>query len=519
MTLATLAAALDISPDPGRLWAAAAVAAAWLALCGLVALSHWRGARQSAGAAGRLAAGAGDRAAMLVAFASQTGFAEEIAWRTADALRAAGTPVRLAPLGQLDGAALAVAGRALFVVATTGEGDAPDSAAGFARRVLAGSAPLAGLRYGVLALGDRSYAQFCAFGRRLDEWLRRHDATRMFETVEVDDGDAGALGRWRDHMAALGAVAQPVEAGGWEPWRLVERRLLNPGSAHPAWHVALAPAAGRASWQAGDIARIAPGNDPAEVARLLSRLGLDGDAPVDGPDGTATLARLLGRSVLPVDADAFAGLDADATAARLQPLPWREYSIASLPASGRIELLVRGATRPDGRPGIGSGWLTRWTPIGGEVLLRLRENRAFHPPAGDRPLILIGAGTGLAGLRAHLQARAATGRRPNWLVFGERSAATDFFHRAEIEGWRSSGALARLDLAFSRDQPERVYVQHRLSAAADEVRRWVDRGAAIYVCGSIDSMAPAVADALKAALGEERLEHMAAEGLYRRDVY
>jgi sulfite reductase (NADPH) flavoprotein alpha-component len=203
----------------------------------------------------------------------------------------------------------------------------------------------------------------------------------------------------------------------------------------------------------------------------------------------------------------------------LQRLPHREYSIASVPADGRIELLLRQMRQPDGRLGVGSGWLTEYAPVGGEIALRIRQNRSFHAPADDRPLILIGNGTGIAGLRSHLKERAHAGRQRNWLFFGERHAAHDFFFQEEIEGWQQSGVLERLDLAFSRDQSARIYVQDVLRARSSELREWVANGAAIYVCGSLAGMAPAVAAVLTEALGAERLEQMAEDGRYRRDVY
>ena len=184
-----------------------------------------------------------------------------------------------------------------------------------------------------------------------------------------------------------------------------------------------------------------------------------------------------------------------------------------------VELLVRAMRRADGKPGLGSGWLTLHAAEGAEIAARVRTNRAFHAPSDDRPLILIGNGTGLAGLRAHLKARAAAGRHRNWLVFGERTAAHDYFHQEEIEAWRADGVLQRLDLAFSRDQDRKVYVQHRLMEAADALRAWVADGAAIYVCGSLEGMSGEVHATLTTVLGAETMERLADEGRYRRDVY
>ncbi|MBU2323731.1 MAG: flavodoxin, partial [Gammaproteobacteria bacterium] len=137
----------------------------------------------------------------------------------------------------------------------------------------------------------------------------------------------------------------------------------------------------------------------------------------------------------------------------------------------------------------------------------------------DRPLILIGNGTGLAGLRSLLRARVAAGQRRNWLLFGERSAAHDFYCRDELQGYLADGSLARLDLAFSRDQAERLYVQQRLRAAADELRSWLQAGAALYVCGSLQGMAAEVDGVLRELLGETALQALVEDGRYRRDVY
>lgn len=496
----------------------------FLAFCGLTYRAH-RSRRDSAAreSAGLLRADGASGPPILVAYATQTGFAEDLAWRTARSLQAAHVPVKVAPLAQLGAAALAAAPRALFIVSTTGEGDMPDGAAGFVRRVMPKPVSSPGLHYGVLALGDRSYTSYCAFGHALDVWLRGQGAVPLFDLVEVDDGDEGALLHWQSNLRMIGGG---TEVPDWAPpsygiWRLAERRLLNPGSpGGPAFHLAFEPVEAMPAWRAGDIAEVGPRNDPAEVDRLLAKLEIDGQETVK--DREETWRALLERSVLPHDDAAIQGfktLPVDERGKSLRALPHREYSVASLPADGRLELLVREMRHPDGRLGLGSGWLAAHVAIGGEVALRVRENRTFHAPEDGRPMILIGNGTGLAGLRAHVKARATAGHARNWLIFGERTEVRDYFHRAEIEAWVKSGVLERLDLAFSRDQDQRVYVQDKLRAAAGELRAWVEQGAAIYVCGSLEGMAPGVAAALIEALGAETLERLADEGRYRRDVY
>jgi sulfite reductase (NADPH) flavoprotein alpha-component len=504
-----------------RIVTAGGVLLAYAGFCVAMLLPHWRRRARSAALARN------QDGATLVAYASQTGFAERLAMQTAQALQGAGMAVQVLCFAELDGARLAACRQALFVVSTTGEGDAPDAAAGFARKLMRGTGGegLARLRYGILALGDSSYARFCAFGHALSSWLARQQATALFDMVEVDNGDTGALRHWQNHLSTLAGGAQMAdwEAPRFARWRLQRRRLLNPGSlGAPAFHLSLVPEDGAMpAWHAGDIAEIGPRHAAAEVRRWLDRLGLDGTLAVRCDGATLPLADALAtRMPLPEPhAQALHGLAPQALIDALPALPHREYSIASLPADGTLDLLVRQARHDDGSLGLASGWLTEHAPPGATIALRVRTNRAFHPPDDERPLILIGNGTGMAGLRAHLKARAAAGRHRNWLLFGERSATRDAFHIDDIQAWRAQGVLARADFAWSRDPGAHRYVQDAVRAAAPVMREWVEAGAAIYVCGSLNGMAGGVDDALADVLGRERLAELGEAGRYRRDVY
>jgi sulfite reductase (NADPH) flavoprotein alpha-component len=177
---------------------------------------------------------------------------------------------------------------------------------------------------------------------------------------------------------------------------------------------------------------------------------------------------------------------------------------------------MRGA---DGELGLGSGWLTERARVGDLVDLRVRRNAGFHAPTDERPLLLVGNGTGIAGLRALLKSRIARGHHRNWLVFGERHAAIDRLHVDELERWEAAGAIERLDLVWSRENRGTRYVQDRLRALGMEVRRFVEQGASVYVCGSLAGMAPGVDAALREALGDAAVIELAATGRYRRDVY
>jgi len=490
-------------------WAAGSVAG-YAALCALI---WWRGRPRDEAIA------AGGPAPILLVWASQTGFARQLCERSAQALRAAGLPVRLRGLHQVDAGTLRQASRILFIASTTGEGDAPDHALPFLRNVMPQALAVPQLHYAVLALGDRSYGHFCAFGHQLDAWLRQHGAHPLFDTVEVDNADPAALRHWQQLLGQLGGSA--TDLPDWNPaeyqhWQLRSRALQNPGSpGAPTWQVALVPADGvLPAWQAGDVVEIGPRHAPAAVAAWLAEAGMDGAAMIDGH----SLRTHLSRAHLP-GADELPAGDAAALVASLRPLPHREYSIASMPVEGQVLLLLRRQLRPDGTPGLGSGWLCDHAELGGRIDLRFRSNPNFHAPSHDAPLILIGNGTGIAGLRAHLRARIDAGARRNWLLFGERTQAHDFFFGDELTAWHRAGAIQRLDTVFSRDGGDHRYVQDRLQARLDELRRWVRDGATVLVCGSLQGMAPAVDAVIEQALGREGKEALIVAGRYRRDVY
>lgn len=453
--------------DPAlRALAASLTVLAYIAMCTAI---YWQQRRLREATARQAAALAGSRPAdaTLVLFASQTGQAEALAWQTGRWLHDAGTAARVLSLNDVDTDVLRSAPQALFIASTYGEGDAPDGASVFAERVMSARVELSSLRYAVLALGDRQYANFCRFGRQLDEWLQAAGATRAFERIEVDNTDPSKLAAWQAQCGGNPDATEAEATGGMvTSWRLASRRLLNDGSAGAAVYLlAFSPSTtGPApAWESGDIAQVTLQSDP-------------------------------GRP--------------------------RDYSIASIPADGELHLLVRQERRPDGSLGAASGLLTSTLSLGATISLRLRPHRNFR--LGDnarRPLLLIGNGTGLAGLRSHLRTRAALGQHDNWLVFGERNERHDFICRNEIDDWRRNGVLQRVDMVFSRDQAERLYVQHRLLQLHEEVRRWIMRGAAVYVCGSLQGMASGVDAALRQIVGDTSMSDLVSSGRYRRDVY
>ena len=447
--------------EPARWLAAGLLSLAYAGLC----TWFYRQAYQRSQALA--AQGARAEQVWTVVYASQTGVGEALARQTVLALERVAAGVRCCSLNQLDGEQLAAGGRFLFVVSTAGEGVAPDNGAHFEEIVLSRDWDLRRVDFGLLALGDRDYANFCGFGHRLEAWLLDHGARRCFDSIDVHRCDPQALASWQSRLGELAGADEfnnPLDME-FLPWRLVDRRLLNPGSlGGEVYHLAFA-VVGQAqpAWASGDLAQIVLPDEP--------------DCP-------------------------------------------RDYSIASLPDESGLQLLVRLHRHEDGSTGRVSGWLTQGLALGGEVAVRVRPHLPFRLNGNrEQPLICIGNGVGLAGLRGHLAARIAAGLDDNWLLFGERSRACDFHYRDELENWLATERLQRLDAAFSRDGDEHRYVQDGLCAHAELFRSWVGRGAAVYVCGSRQGMGEGVDRALRDILGEAGYQQLMVDGRYCRDVF
>lgn len=464
---------ISLGADYQRWFAAAAVMLIYVGLCAWVWRRH-RSPQPAVVDVSITTAENGDVPEWRITYASQTGSAHVLAEHTQALLREAGDSTEILELDALTPARMNARRGLLLIVSTYGEGDPPDNAARFAREVMSTPQDLKTVKYALLALGDATYARVCGFGRMLDDWMQGQGAQALHPRIEVDRGDAAALARWDAQLVNRGGdeTGKPVareikraQTPAFQDWQLVARHCLNPGSSgSPTYHLEFQPAADSLPvWQAGDLARI------------------------QGPTAPHTV---------------------------------RDYSIASLPREGALVLLIRQQRRADGSLGEISGWLTAGLPLGGLLRLQLRAHARFRVGSNaHRPLILIGNGTGMAGLRAHIAARAQAGEAPVWLIFGERQMQCDFYYRETLEQWQAQQVLTHLDTAFSRDPGEPRYVQACLYAAASRLQAWVAQGAAIYVCGSLRGMAEGVDKALDELLGAAALATLRSEGRYRRDVY
>lgn len=361
---------------------------------------------------------------------------------------------------------------------------------------------------------------------------------------------------------------------------ITNRRLNGEGSAKDVRHFEIALGDSGLTYEVGDALGVWPANHPALVQELLTALGFDGEEAVPGKDdakiplrlalqthfeitrfqrpllehfaqatGDATLAGLTsptangdlqkylwGREVIDLllaypqvkfTPEEFAGL-----LRKLQP---RLYSIASsLKAHpGEVHLCVsavRYQSLGRARRGVASTFLADGITADMPVPVFVHENPAFRPPSPDAPLIMIGPGTGIAPFRAFLEERRATAAKGrNWLFFGDQHVATDYLYREEIEAFHRDGLLTRLDLAWSRDQEEKTYVQNQMLERAKELLAWLEDGGCVCVCGDASRMAKDVDAALHqvvqsvagktAEQAVEYVQKLAAEKRYVRDVY
>ena len=330
-------------------------------------------------------------------------------------------------------------------------------------------------------------------------------------------------------------------------------------------------------YQPGDALGVWYQNDPALVKELVELLWLKGDEPVTVEGKTLSLAEALqwhfeltvntgnivenyatltrSETLLPLVGDKAqlqhyaattpivdmvrfspAQLDAQALVDLLRPLTPRLYSIASSQAEVESEVhvtvgVVRYEIEGRARAGGASSFLADRVEEEGEVRVFIEHNDNFRLPANPQtPVIMIGPGTGIAPFRAFMQQRAADGAEgKNWLFFGNPHFTEDFLYQVEWQRYVKEGVLSRIDLAWSRDQKEKVYVQDKLRQQGAELWRWINDGAHIYVCGDANRMAKDVEQALLEVIAEfggmdieaadEFLSELRIERRYQRDVY
>ena len=355
---------------------------------------------------------------------------------------------------------------------------------------------------------------------------------------------------------------------------LVRQKITGRDSEKDVRHIEIDLSGSGLQYRAGDALGVWFENDPAVVDEILAAVSLKGDEPVNAggqgktvreallhdweiglntPQFVQGYAEISGNPELKeaaADASAYAAanpiagivsqypaaLTAEQLAGLLRPLAPRLYSISSAPEEVGEEVhLTVGVLRYEHngipRTGAASGFLGERLEEEGSVRVFVEENPRFRLPENpETPVIMIGAGTGVAPFRAFMQQRAANGDSgKNWLIFGNQHFTQDFLYQTEWQGWAKDGLLNKYDFAWSRDQEEKIYVQHKIREEAAELWQWLQQGAHIYVCGDASRMAKDVEQALLDTIAEqgglsaddadEYLDNLRQEGRYQRDVY
>src|SRR5215475_14181535 len=480
---------------------------------------------------------------LTIVYASESGNSEKLAGDLAKAARKNGLKPTVLDMADLDLSALSSAKRLVVVAATWGEGEPPARAVRAYNELMGEGAPrLDSIEFGVLALGDTAYAEFCAIGRKIDERLAALGGKRVVDRVDCDLDFAEPAARW---IGDAVKVLTPPNAGGRvievdfgaKPAaststdiveaEIIEHVDLNSSrSDKETIHLALSFEGGAPAYEPGDSLDLYAENDPAYVDELLKIAGLAGDEKLRteftksrdvttlslktvetyaSSTGHQYVKALLdqgqakewiaGRQLIDLIATFPISLDAEKLRALTRPLAPRAYSIASSrrEIGDEAHLLisaVRYDTHSRARKGVASNYVAERLKRGQHVRAKLKPNRHFALPAPNKDVIMVGPGTGVAPFRAFVQERRATeAKGRSWLFFGDRTFTHDFLYQLDWQDALKDGSLTRMDVAFSRDTPEKIYVQHKLWDRRAELVGWLDGGAYFYVCGDAKAMA------------------------------
>jgi sulfite reductase (NADPH) flavoprotein alpha-component len=497
---------------------------------------------------------------ITIVYASESGNCEKLANDFAKAARKNGLKPNIIDMADLELATLGKAKRLVFIAATWGEGEPPARAVRAYNELMGAGAPrLDGVEFGVLALGDTAYAEFCGIGKKIDERLAALGGKRVVDRIDCDLDFAAPASKWiGDALKVLNppdAVrgqgnGQVIEVDFGKPQaapntEIVEAEVsehvnLNSSRSNKETiHLALTFDGAMPAYEPGDSLDLYAENDPAYVDELLKLAGLAGDNAlraelIKSRDVTTLSIKtvetyaektghhyvkaliadgqakewIAGRQLIDLIAMFPIALTADHLRAVTRPLAPRAYSIASSRREvGDEAHLLISAVRYDShgraRKGVASNYAAERLKKGGRVGVKLKPNKHFALPAADKDIVMVGPGTGVAPFRAFVQERRATAAKGrSWLFFGDRQFTHDFLYQLDWQEALKDGALTRMDVAFSRDTPKKLYVQDKMWEKRRDLIEWLDGGALFYVCGDAKAMAKDVRSTLVRAYAD-----------------
>jgi sulfite reductase (NADPH) flavoprotein alpha-component len=507
---------------------------------------------------------------ITIAYGTESGNSKKIANLFASRAKQEGIHAKLVSLDQYRLTDLAKEEYFLTVISTQGEGEPPASAKKFYDHIHQNGFKLPKLKYGVLALGDTSYPMFCKAGEDVDHQLGNLGGERIVDIRRCDVDFEQEAQSWMNDVIqklsggtnTLPAVKPVKKSTGKKIYRgeiLANINLNDFGSAKQTHHIEIA--CEDVYYKPGDSLGIVPQNPTDIVESIIALTGIDRERTFVHRNDTYSVYELLHRKLnivyLPERVVAkFAAhiqqeipliktslLDLvrsyplkepalfEAFLQQLEPTTPRLYSIASSleTVDGEVHLTVaRDAftIEQELKYGLCSGHLCR-LKAGDPVEFYIHHNDQFRLPEDNQDLIMIGPGTGIAPFRAFLSERESTGATGrNWLFYGDQHFITDFLYQTELQQWMEAGVLTALDLAFSRDQPEKIYVQDKIRRNADEFFQWIEKGATLYVCGAkkmSEDVENTIIELIKESGNpkdaETFLEELKSSGRYLKDVY
>ncbi len=481
---------------------------------------------------------------LTILYGSHTGNSEFIAKEAQKLFKKNGISTGVFDLARYSPQKLTHENSVLIVISTHGEGDPPDAAQKFFVNLFSDEAPsLAHLNYSVCALGDSSYEHFCKTGKDIDLRFKELGARRFYNRVDCDvefqltatSWISGILSTYHETNGENTDVPALISSAPDSTFNaeVKSKYLLNEGCEPDTYHIVLSVNDESFHYKSGDSIRIVPQNSKELVEKITGYLQANPQTTVSYENKNVALEQLFrekleltslskgvleryfafthnkdlfdlmgneeqlhdylqNNDVLDLVTDfPFNGGEQELVniLRKIQP---RYYSVTSALAKhpGEVHLivkLVQAENRGRLRNGACSSYLNNWLEPGHKTEIRVVKNEQFRLPKDNSPVIMIAAGTGIAPFRAFLEEKEA-GRFNGdcWLVFGEKYRQYNFFYQKEWENWGEHKLLERLDVAFSRDHHKKIYVQDKILEQATEFCNWLNRGAHIYICGSIE---------------------------------
>jgi sulfite reductase (NADPH) flavoprotein alpha-component len=510
---------------------------------------------------------------ITIAYGTETGNAKRLAASFAAKAKKNGIQSKLIGLDQYRLTDLPKEEWFFAVISTQGDGEPPAGAKKFYDHLHQNSVSLSKLKYGVLALGDTAYPLFCKAGEDVDQQLHKLGATRVLPLQKLDTDYEAEADQWFNSLVnslnnvqpAAAPVTTVVKKSSKQQYAgtvLSNINLNASGSSKETYHIEIA--AEDVQFQPGDALGVVPPNSGEVVQKIIALSGVEESNVISYKNSEHSVAELLNKKlsifylservvkkyseivqqeipetridlldllrIYPVsNTEQFLNI-----LQILDPITPRLYSIASSPSAhdGEVHLTVGKHNfniNGQWRNGLCSDYLSQLKE-GENFEFYIHKNHLFKLPDADKDIIMIGPGTGIAPFRSFIAERDAAGADGrSWLFFGDQHFTTDFLYQTEWQSWLQTGALTKMNVAFSRDQEKKIYVQHKLLQHATEVFEWIENGAYIYICGAKEPMSVDVENTLIQIIKEQRnhsdegavqyLEHLKEEGRLVKDVY